>query len=215
MRRGSCRTTTRVLPRSPLTTSDAGCWSSGGARLPPSAHVAAVAVVAAVNDQSTQTSCRCRHLWSVGPDTCGFIDPRHRQLEQTVRSGAKMSDGYSDADSARELSPLTLTTEGCQSGRMGQSRKLLRSSGPPWVRIPRLPPVRSRASMEIHAKPAEQVQRDLRSMGARRRFRCVTLTASLTVALKEPCRRPRSNEATRQRGNEATRQRLPQMRPEI
>ena len=37
-------------------------------------------------------------------------------------------------------SPVASRAEGCQSGRMGQSRKLLRSSGPPWVRIPRLPP---------------------------------------------------------------------------
>ena len=42
-------------------------------------------------------------------------------------------------------SPVASRTEGCQSGRMGQSRKLLRSSGPPWVRIPRLPPPRGRA----------------------------------------------------------------------
>ena len=157
-----------------------------------------------MNDQSTQTSCRCRHFWSVGPDTCEFIDPRHRQLKQTVRSGAEMSDGYSDADSARELSPLTLTTEGCQSGRMGQSRKLLRSSGPPWVRIPRLPPVRPRASMEIHEKPAEQGTREPGSMDARRRFRCV----ALGVALKEPCRSLR----TLRRSNNV---RLPLMRPEI
>jgi hypothetical protein len=73
---------------------------------------------------------------------------------------------------------------------MGQSRKLLRSSGPPWVRIPRLPPVRPRASMEIHEKPAEQGKRESRSMDARRRFRCVTLKWGWRVTRRsERCRR--------------------------
>ena len=48
---------------------------------------------------------------------------------------------------------------------MGQSRKLLRSFGPPWVRIPRLPPVRPRASTEIHEKPAEQGKREIEIRG--------------------------------------------------
>ena len=73
---------------------------------------------------------------------------------------------------------------------MGQSRKLLRSSGPPWVRIPRLPPVRPRASMEIHEKPAEQGKRESASMGARRRFRCVTLKWGWRATRRsERCRR--------------------------
>ena len=75
---------------------------------------------------------------------------------------------------------LTSTSEGCQSGRMGQSRKLLRSFGPPWVRIPRLPPVRPRASMVICEHPAEWEKRGSKLMDARRRFRCVTLRATST-----------------------------------
>lgn len=106
------------------------------------------------------------------------------RLELMVRCGIEITAVYRRAHSAREISPLTSTPEGCQSGRMGQSRKLLRSSGPPWVRIPRLPPVRPRASMEIHEKPAEQVSRESRSMGARRRFRCVRHKEPMRVALR-------------------------------
>lgn len=38
-----------------------------------------------------------------------------------------------------ERLPLVLRAEGCQSGRMGRSRKPLRRSASPWVQIPPLP----------------------------------------------------------------------------
>ncbi len=43
---------------------------------------------------------------------------------------------------ARQSASLTvvLRAEGCQSGRMGRSRKPLRRSASPWVQIPPLPP---------------------------------------------------------------------------